>query len=481
MERFVLGLDVGTTSVSVVPVTEAGRVLTGRSREHRAGIPAENPWESLQDPGKLLDAARELLQETLDELGSPAAIGVCSQMHGPVYMNGRGEAVSPVYTWLDGRGNLPVPGRPGESREGGPVSYAAYLSEITGTALSSGFAVVTHHVLQAHDAVPPEAEAIGTAGDFVAAALAGRSRPLMDASQAHSFGAYDVSRDGWNLEAVRQAGLSPALLPDLVPAGTVLGNWSGTPGTPVTSCLGDNQASFLGAAREFMSDGVLSLGTSGQISVHLGDSESPHPAIDIRPFPAGGYLAVGASLTGGKAYQTLRDFLDDVCVRLAGARPEGVDYSRLNDLAQELMESLRAENRSVLQDPRLPRVDTRFLGARSEPEARASISNLSPWNFTVGNLALGVLSGMIEELYGMFELLPEAVRTGTRRVCLTGNALRRNPVLQELAGLHFRLPTYIPGYTEEAAVGAALIAGVGTGVWPGYEEACRAVASGETP
>jgi len=359
------------------------------------------------------------------------------------------------------------------------VSYAAYLSEATGVPLSSGFAVVTHHVLQAHKAVPPEAEAIGTAGDFVAAALAGCTRPLMDASQAHSFGAYDISRDRWNLACAREAGLSPTLLPDIVPAGTVLGNWSGVPETPVTSCVGDNQASFLGAAREFLHDGVMSLGTSGQISVHLDDPTSPHPAIDIRPFPAEGYLAVGASLTGGKAYQILRDFLDDVCVRLAGARPDRVDYSRLNELAEELMESLRGEPGHVTRGSRLPRVDTRFLGARSDPHARASISNLTPWNFTVGNLALGVLSGMVGELYGMFELLPETVRTETRRVCLTGNALRRNPVLQELAGLHFGLPTYIPDYTEEAAVGAALIAGVGTGVWSGYEEACRAVVSSE--
>ena len=56
-----------------------------------------------------------------------------------------------------------------------------------------------------------------------------------------------------------------------------------------------------------------------------------------------------------------------------------------------------------------------------------------------------------------------------------GNALRRNPVLRHLAELHFALPVYLSGYTEEAAVGAALVAGVGSGLWSSYEEASRAV------
>ncbi|NBB90977.1 MAG: hypothetical protein GVY23_07190, partial [Spirochaetes bacterium] len=75
----------------------------------------------------------------------------------------------------------------------------------------------------------------------------------------------------------------------------------------------------------------------------------------------------------------------------------------------------------------------------------------------------------------LFDVLPEDVRAQTQRLCLTGNALRRNPVLRHLAELHFSLPVYLSGYTEEAAVGAALVAGVGSGLWGSYEEASRAV------
>ena len=478
MDEFVLGLDVGTTSISVVPVLADGTVLPGKSREHGAGLKPERPWESLQDVATLLGTAEELLEETKNELGSPNAIGVCSQMHGVVYLDEAGRPVSPLYTWLDGRGNLPV-GRSSDDgrhdREAVQPSYAAHLSQLTGSSLSSGFGLVTHFVLQSIDSVPPRATAMVSAGDFVAMALTGRARPLMDPSQAHGFGAYDIAAGDWNRERTRAARVPWALLPEIAPSGTILGVWSASPGTRVTTCIGDNQASVLGAAENFRQDGILSLGTSGQISVHLHETASPHPAIEIRPFPAPGYLGVGASLTGGKAYQTLRDFYTDVCARFAGEPPTGINYEELTEPAAAVLQSLVDEGRSVIHDPNLPRVDTRFLGTRAMPDARASIRNLTPWNFDVGHLTLALLSGMIDELHQLFDVLPEDVRAQTRRLCLTGNALRRNPVLRHLAELHFSLPVYLSGYTEEAAVGAALVAGVGSGLWSSYEEASRAV------
>ncbi|MFP4483857.1 MAG: sedoheptulokinase [Spirochaetaceae bacterium] len=482
MGGFVVGLDVGTTSIALVPITREGTVLPGRSREHRAEIRTVHPWESLQDPEKLLRTARELLRECVEELGPPEAIGVCSQMHGPVYLGARGEAVTPLYTWLDGRGDLPLPGSSGDSSHtptDSRTSYAAHLSRITGASLSSGFALVTHYFLQSGGDVPPNARAIATAGDFVATSLAGRSRPLMDATQAHSFGAYDPGTGGWSFDRARKAGLPAPLLPEIVPAGTILGTWTDSAQTRVTTCVGDNQTSVLGAAKSFFRDGVLSIGTSGQISVHVETPESPNPAIDVRPFPAPGYLAVGASLTGGKAYQTLREFLDDVCVRFGSCAPHSVTYERMNEVAEELMRSLEERATAPLDDPDMPNVDTRFLGARSDPRARAAISNLTPWNFTAGHVTLGLLSGMIDELHQLFLTLPEATRESTERLSLTGNALRRNPVLQKLAQLHFDLPTYLPAHSEEAAVGAAIVAGVGIGIWSSYEEACAAVAADE--
>ena len=73
---------------------------------------------------------------------------------------------------------------------------------------------------------------------------------------------------------------------------------------PVTVAIGDNQASFLGAAGSENNTLLVNMGTGGQISV-LTDQYFETEGIEARPFLGGKYLLVGASLCGGKAYALL--------------------------------------------------------------------------------------------------------------------------------------------------------------------------------
>ena len=76
---------------------------------------------------------------------------------------------------------------------------------------------------------------------------------------------------------------------------------------PVTVAIGDNQASFLGAAGSENNTLLVNMGTGGQISV-LTDQYFETEGIEARPFLGGKYLLVGASLCGGKAYALLENF-----------------------------------------------------------------------------------------------------------------------------------------------------------------------------
>jgi ribulose kinase len=58
-------------------------------------------------------------------------------------------------------------------------------------------------------------------------------------------------------------------------------------------------------------------------------------------------------------------------------------------------------------------------------------------------------------------------------LALTGNALRRNALLREIVSRYFNIPVRVPSHTEEAAVGAALSAGVAVGAWDDYAAAAR--------
>ena len=95
-------------------------------------------------------------------------------------------------------------------------------------------------------------------------------------------------------------------------------------GKPVFTAVGDNQASFLGAVRDLETGIGVNVGTGSQVSVFARSlcAEAAKGGTDVRPFPGGGYLYVGASLNGGKVYERLAAFFAEVCGQFAEKAPE---------------------------------------------------------------------------------------------------------------------------------------------------------------
>ena len=99
-----IGLDIGTTTISaVLRDTKTGAVLDVRNIPSDTNLPSSHPWEHRQNPEQIREKAEALLA---DLAGKGAdAIGITGQMHGILYWNRAGKAVSPLYTWQDGRKN----------------------------------------------------------------------------------------------------------------------------------------------------------------------------------------------------------------------------------------------------------------------------------------------------------------------------------------------------------------------------------------
>jgi sedoheptulokinase len=103
------------------------------------------------------------------------------------------------------------------------------------------------------------------------------------------------------------------------------------------------------------------------------------------------------------------------------------------------------------------------------------LTNLETENFEVGMVTLGVLAGVVAELHRFFVEFPERTRTRIGRIAVTGNAIRRNPLLERIISDYFARPVVVRRHEEEAAVGAAIAAGVGIGIWPDFIEAAGVV------
>lgn len=443
-----IGLDIGTTKIGGVVVNTRNGILRSVVRDNDSWIPSRRPWERIQDPERIVRKARHVLAELLAGAGDVEGIGVTGQMHGILYTGKDGEAVSPLYTWQDARGGLPL--------RGGAMSYAAALSRETGYALAPGFGMVTHGYNLRNNLVSRDACRFCTIPDYLVMQIAGRAVPGMDPTNAASLGVFDLKRNAFDRKALSRARIESGLLPEVAPSGVRAGSYRGI---PVYSALGDNQASFLGSVRNVGRTLLVNIGTGGQISAYS-ESCAAVKGLDVRPFPGGGYLLVGALLCGGKAYALLEHFFRQT-VKFFGMPDGRVDvYGRMNAIRY-----------AVLADKL--GVDTRFAGTRRDPAIRGAIRGIGMDNFTPEHLVAGVLDGIADELYDFYLMMPASVRRGTVALVGAGNGLRRNELLCRIIGRRFGLRMRIPVHREEAAVGAALTAAVGSGCFSSFQSAGR--------
>lgn len=428
----VIGLDIGTTTVSAVALRE-GAVLSTRTLPNDAFLSSRLSWERLQDPVRILTLARLAMEDLLAQFPQAECIGVTGQMHGIVYLDVAGKPVSPLYTWQDGRGDL-MP-------EGSGESYAQRLSLATGYSMSTGYGLTTHFYLSSNNLVPKDAVTFCTIGDYVAMTLAGRTSPLLDASNAASLGLFSLEAKRFDTAAMAKIGLDSAMLPHLADS-PWLG--SGPLGRSVSVAIGDNQASYLGAYPETTDHILVNVGTGSQFSARI-DHLSPCHGLEHRPFPLGGYLLVGSSLCGGRAYALLEQFFRQT-VEMATGLSSAPCYGAMAKLLD--MESDADD---------IPTVRTTFQGTREAPTLRGSIQGLSTDNLTPRHLALGFLHGMADELHEMYAHYQEVAGPNFAATFVgSGNGLRHNPHLQRIMAQRFGLPLTLSQNEEEAAYGVGL-------------------------
>ena len=168
-----LGLDIGTTTISAA-VAEDGVVLSAVTLKNDSFLLTDNAWERIQNPDYIRQTALQAVEQLLLKHPDVSRIGVTGQMHGIVYLDVSGAPVSPLYTWQDGRGDLPYDGA---------TTYAQYLSKLTGHSLSTGFGMVTHFYNLQNGLVPVNAAVFCTIHDYLAMILAEKTSPVNPSSR----------------------------------------------------------------------------------------------------------------------------------------------------------------------------------------------------------------------------------------------------------------------------------------------------------
>ncbi|NWW71555.1 SHPK Sedoheptulokinase, partial [Climacteris rufus] len=452
---WVLGIDLGTTSVKAALVTGTERglaVAQSCSRETRAHTESlEAGAQGMeQNVQKIIKALNECLAALpQQQLQRVTHIGVSGQMHGVVFWksdkgckwteSGPGPAfeadrVSHLVTWQDGRcspsflSSLPLP--------------HSHLSLATGF----GCATVYWYLKNSPDFLKAY-DAAGTIQDYVVAMLCDLKKPLMSVQNAASWGYFNSRDKSWNID------IFPVhLLPEVGDPGSIAGRtvcaWHGIPkGAKVGIALGDFQCSVYSCLTE-RTDAVLNISTSAQltISMPLGfqPPETPDPSSAVTYFPYfnGDYLAVAASLNGGNVLAAFVGMVAQWTQELGLEVQESAIYTRI-------IQAALAQNHSKLS------VHPTLFGERHLPEQLASVSNIGASELSLGHISRALCCGIVQNLCSMLPV-QQLQDVGVRRVLGSGSALARNEVLRQEVERIFPFPV-VYGRDVDAAVGAAMV------------------------
>ncbi|MCR4403170.1 MAG: FGGY family carbohydrate kinase [Firmicutes bacterium] len=503
---YLLGIDVGTTHIKAVVFDEAG-VEAARCSTDTPSLPGNGSGHVVWDPEAIWEAVASVTRRALKTLGSEAqemarsgeaqprppqdpscrtsssgvrpeivGVAVASVGESGVPLDREGRPLYPIIAWFDPR---TAPQAAWWAREIGQERTRA----ITGLSVKSIYSALkilwlfenVSGLREAIDAWLPVSSYVayrltgGTGGVGSAAGATGRPadrervRPsdyLVDFSQASRTLLFDQTKLDWSCDLAEAAGIPARILPRAVPSGTPAGYVSretalatGLPaGVPVFMGGHDHVCGALavGATRP----GILldSCGTAESILTSCPDASVlrtvcgngfslGHHVVEGMRYAMGGLLA-----SGGAVEWFMREFLE----------PEpGASYERLTELAR------RSEPGAggVVFVPRLlgsgpPTRDERATGA---------FARLRP-GATRADFARSVFEGLSFELRTAIKAMEAALGTPVSSVVATGGGVRNDLWLAIKASV-LGMPIEVPEVTEAAALGAALLAGIGCGMY----------------
>jgi xylulokinase len=422
-----VGLDVGTTGVKALALSEAGEVLA-RS-EH--GYPLSTPragWAE-QDPDDWWAAAQAALAELGWREGEP--LGFSGQMHGLVALGEDGSPLRPAILWNDQR-------TAAECAELEELVGLERLIALTGNRALTGFTAPKLLWLRKH-----EPETYGRIAhvllpkDYVRFRLT--AERATDAADASGTLLFDVARRRWSDEVLAALEIQREWLPE-VGEGTAVGG------------AGDQAAAALGVGVHAPGAVSVVLGTSGVVFAVLPEYRAD-PQARVHAFchaVPGTWHAMGVMLSAAGSLRWLREIV-------------GGEYAELVGEAERWPPAIEG----LLFQPYLAGERT----PHADPDARAAFVGLEH-RHDRGALTRAVLEGVAFGLRDSLELLRElGVEPALGRV--SGGGARSELWLRIVATV-LGLPLERAAVEEGSAFGAALLGGVAAGVWDTAADAVAA-------
>jgi xylulokinase len=456
MATKLLGIDVGTGGTRAVLLDEMGRVLGAATAEHAEMSSPQLGWAE-QDPGDWWRATCVAVAECLTQAGATgtevSAVGLSGQMHGLVLLDAAGEVLRPALLWCDQRTEE-------ECRAITEHVGAKRLIELTANPALTGFTLPKIWWVRAHEPeIWSRVRSIMLPKDYVRFKLTrARATDVADASGTLLF---DVVNRRWSAEMLQASDLHAEILPEVFESPQISGPLSKDgaaasglrEGTPVVAGAGDQAAGAVGMGIVEPGNVSATIGTSGVV---FAATSSPvvEPKGRIHTFChaiPGRWHVMGVTQGAGLSLRWFRDQF-----------ASGASYDAL---MKEVAEAPPGAD-GLLWAPYLMGERTPHL----DPNARAALVGLTAQH-TRTHVIRAILEGVAFSLRDTFTIFRE-LSVPVKSIRLGGGGARSS-LWQQIQADIYGVPVDLVVAEEGAAYGAALLAGVGAGLWRSVEAACE--------
>ncbi|MEA3326430.1 MAG: xylulokinase [Chloroflexota bacterium] len=457
-----LGIDISTTGAKAILINDQGDVL--ETATHTYPLSAPKPLWSEQEPEDWWEATqasiRQLLIQTQIDPKSIHAIGLTGQMHGLVLLDKEDQVLRPAILWNDQRTGKAC------ERLTEIISLRKLIS-ITGNPAMTGFtAPKIIWVKENEPQVYRQIAHILLPKDYIRFKLSGVR--AIDCADASGTSLFDISKRTWSKEILSGLEIDPTWLPSVYEGTEITGVISPAGAqatglainTPIVGGGGDQAAQAVGVGAVEPGIVAITLGTSGVVFAPTGE-----PLIDpegrlhamchsLPPSDDQGWHLMGVMLSAAGSLRWFRDTFS----------PE-VSYTKLIEPAG----SISPGSDGVLFMPYL-------TGERcpyADPLARGGFIGLTV-RHGMAHITRAVLEGVAFGLRDNLALLKDTGVQSIQQIRISGGGVK-SPLWRQIIADVLNVDLVSVNTMEGACYGAALLAGVGVGLWPSVKEACHQV------
>jgi xylulokinase len=451
---YMMGIDLGTSSLKVIVIDAEGNIRAESSRDYQFDSPLNGYAE--QRPDVWWSACRECIGGALAKLDAPPpevrGVGFSGQMHGIVLLDKNRDVIRPAILHCDTRSGAQVK-KVNALFEEKKIPSSRLNPIYTGFLLTS-LLWVRDNEREHYDKI----RYVFLPKDFLKMNLCGEI--TSDYSDASATLAFDIERVRWSGELLEALDIPLEFFPACFPSDHAVGRVTKqaaletglAEGTTVVNGGGDQIMQAVGNGAINPGQATVNIGSSGQVCFQSGEPIR-NPDLSTNTFCGyrnGRWITMGATMSAGLSLKWFKGLFPG-----GGYRELDAEIERLPPGSGGLIF--------------LP-----YLNGERTPHVNPNLSGLFmglSLNTGRAHMARAVMEGVCYSLMQCLEVCGGLGLRAGELIASGGGA--RSPVWLQMQADVYNMPLKTTVTEEQASIGAAAAAGVGSGIFSSLEEACR--------